>query len=385
MTYGWILADGLLYVCLSLVLGTFLLGMIHPAYQPGIHMPKKALTGMIIGIMLLSAMPMLQVIMFFVTAFDYTFGFVLSYVLGSYNAGHGWLATIICGLLLIIVLYQRVWNDRPRLMSAIGLMLAIGMVAGIGYTSHSSSLYGLTGFLTHSVHLLSVMLWLGVLFVVAWFTKQSDRSENSERLGHGQSDNWKAWLSWMSPFAMICYIAAIASGLLMMLSFTDNYAGSLAVPFGQALLIKHALLLPLTALAATNSFLLKGYLARQPDWSPVRWLRVETVFALLVLLGTAYLSNQSPPHDLVAAVDSQAIALSPLWTLFYEPFGQATLYGVLQLGWSLTAIAVALLALVLVIAGVWMLVRFRSTWTSLGLLICSAISLYTAVMLSVHP
>ncbi len=379
MLYGVILADLLLYVCLSLVLGTLLLGMIHPAYQPGIHMPKKALAGMIIGIMLLSAIPMLQVISFFVTEFDYTFGFVLSYVLGSYNAGHGWLATVICGSLLIIVLYQRVWNDRPRIVSAIGLLLTLGMLAGIGYTSHSSSLYGLTGFVTHSVHLLSVTLWLGVLFVVAWFTKRSDRSDNSR-----SDNNWQAWLGWMTPFAMICYIAAIASGLLMMLSFTDNYVGSLAVPFGQALLIKHALLLPLTALAATNSFLLKGYLARHPDWSPLRWLRIETVLALLVLLGTAYLSNQSPPHDLVAALDSQVIPLSPLWTLFYEPFGQATMYGLLQLGWSFTGIAIALLALVLVIAGIWMLVRFRSIWTSLGLLVCSAISLYTAVMMSVH-
>ncbi len=371
MLYGMMLADLILYICLSLVLGTLLLGAIHPSLQPGINMPKKAVAGMIIGIMILSAAPMLQVIYFFVTEFDYTFGFVLAYVLGSYNAGHGWLITVICGLLLIILLHQRVWNQRPRLQSAIGLILAIGMLAGIGYTSHSSSLYGFTGFFTHSVHLLSVTLWLGVLFVVAWCTKRPE--------------NWQAWLSWMSPFAMICYIAAIASGLLMMLSFTDNYAASLAVPFGQALLIKHALLLPLTALAATNSFLLKGQLARQPQWNPVRWLRVETILAFLVLVGTAYLSNQSPPHDLVAALESGVIPLSPLWTLFYEPFGQASLYGLVQLGWSFTGVAIAVLALAFVLAGVWMLVRFRSVWTSLGLLVCSAISLYTAVMLSVHP
>ncbi|WP_322906024.1 copper resistance D family protein [Paenibacillus sp. SGZ-1009] len=370
MLYGMMLADLLLYVCLSLVVGRLLLGIMQPDQQPGIDMPRKWLIGMIIGMMILAAMPMIQVIVFFVTEFDYKIGFVLAYVLGSYNAGHGWLMTVICGLLLIIVLGQRVGTSRPRSLSAIGIVLAIGMLAGIGYTSHSASLYGWSGFITHSVHLLAVTLWLGVLFVVAWFTKRPG--------------NWQTWLGWMSPFAMICYVAAIASGLLMMLSFTDNYAGSLAVPFGQALLIKHALLLPLTALAATNGFVLKWRLAQQPQFNPLRWLRIETVFALLVLLGTAYLSNQSPPHDLVPALESKAIALSPLWTLFYEPFAQVVAYGWLHLNGSFIGICAALLAIILVVAGILLLVRCRSIWTTIGLLVCSAISLYTAVMLSVH-
>ncbi len=370
MLYGVIIADFILYICLSLVFGALILEIVKPEYQPGIRMPKQALLWMIVGIMLLSALPMINVMNFFITQFNYKVGFVLSYVLGTYNAGHGWLITVICGLLLIIVRYQRIWTHAARQQSMIGFVLALGMLAGIGYTSHSASLYGFTGFVTHSVHLLSVTMWLGVLFVVAWFTNRPG--------------NWGAWLRWMSPFAMICYIAAIASGLLMMLSFTDQYAGSLAIPFGQALLIKHALLVPLTTLAATNSFVLKSRLNRQPDFQPLRWLRVETVLALLVLGGTAYLSNQSPPHDLVQTLESEVIALSPLWTLFYEPFQQASMYGALRIGWSLGGIIAALFGAGLMTIGIWLLVRFRSVWTTIGLLVCSAISLYTAMMLSVQ-
>ncbi|QGG55052.1 copper resistance D family protein [Paenibacillus sp. B01] len=364
----YVLGDFLLYISIALVIGLLFLNLVPEDRKPKVMVTKKQLTWLIAAVVFFSAFPVVNLIIYFVTELKYDVGFVTYRVLRDYNVGHGWIMTVIFALLLGSLVYQRIETKHERLAAVIQLVLSIGMLAGVGYASHSAGLYGYKGFATHSIHLLGVSLWLGILMAVSWFTRGSD--------------NWKRWLAWMSPLAVTCFVVTVASGIVVMLYLSDNYVEGLVVPFGQALLIKHALLLPLIALAITNGFGLRRRLMKEPGFNPLTWLRMESVLALTVFFGTAYLSQQAPPHDLNETLANGEVSVSNLWSFFNGQDLAANAQITFQ--FSALGIVFSLLAIVMATLGIGIMIKRRELWFSFNLLLCSALSLYLAAMLSVH-
>ncbi|HEY7907805.1 MAG TPA: CopD family protein, partial [Thermomicrobiales bacterium] len=105
-----------------------------------------------------------------------------------------------------------------------------------------------------------------------------------------------------SNLALASVACLIATGLYAMTLHTTR-ATILNTSYGQTLLIKHALILPLIATAALNLRVIKPRLgdeARARRWLP-RLLGIEAALGLAVLLVTATLTQLPPAHLLTGA------------------------------------------------------------------------------------
>lgn len=81
----------------------------------------------------------------------------------------------------------------------------------------------------------------------------------------------------------------------MTLVITD-YTNSWLFPYGQALLIKHILIIPLLIYAIINGIFVKRKIKRDPNFNPKTWTRIECIIILLIFTVTAVLGQQAPPN-----------------------------------------------------------------------------------------
>lgn len=225
-----IISETLLYLCFSLLMGAFLLSLVPHSYKPEIRIPKGILMSATGGIALFSFIPVLSLILHLY----HDLGFLTTFqsVLYTFEVGKVWILTFILANLLFIYI---VWIDyRKRTIYAlIGLAFTFLLILALGWSSHASSLDQSKGFLIHSAHFTAVSVWVGVLIVVSWFsTNQS---------------NWLSFLRWFRPLAMIGFAATILTGLILMSFVVEfkEYPTSWSISYGQALLLKHLLILPL--------------------------------------------------------------------------------------------------------------------------------------------
>ena len=125
-----------------------------------------------------------------------------------------------------------------------------------------------------------------------------------------------------------------------------DYTNSWMIPYGQTLLIKHLLIIPLLVYATINSLLIKKKLIKEVDFDPRPWTRIESIVILLIFSTTAALGQQSPPHETVITNDG----VSKLFFMFYQGkfYPEMTLQMVVNSN-SLFLMILAVLLLVLII------------------------------------
>jgi putative copper resistance protein D len=169
-------------------------------------------------------------------------------------------------------------------------LLTLILLIAFGYASHSASIYGWTGFAAHTTHFISAMVWIGVLFVIGWFTVELK--------------NWAPFMKWFTPLAIVCVSLTIIAGLLLMSRLSPYYVSSWITSFGQAMLIKHLLIVPILALALINTFLL-----RIETTKTLSWMRAESIVIILLLVVTAFMGQQEPPHGNIKAILDDGPAL----------------------------------------------------------------------------
>ena len=77
-------------------------------------------------------------------------------------------------------------------------------------------------FSINTAHFLAVSVWVGILFVVSWFSKNHS--------------NWLNFLKWFTPVAIVCFVITVISGLFFMTVVVEfkDYANSWMLPYGQA-------------------------------------------------------------------------------------------------------------------------------------------------------
>lgn len=316
------ITESLLYICFALLAGLGLLQLVSEDKRPAIHLPAFVVPLCIILIALLSYGPIHEAAYENAIAFNLSYFEMVKSIILDLQLGQAWLWTLIGSIGLLCIHTIPVFK-QDRHMPKVSFLILLLLMIWFGYASHAASLSTLKGLLVHSAHFIGVTLWLGVLFVIAWFTKAPT--------------HWQPFLNWFSSFAIANVLLVLVAGLTLMTFTTPHYVSSWILPYGQMLLIKHIVIIPLLWLGFTNGFLYKKYYLKQMQlhpsdlsYNPLKWLRVESIIALMVLIVTAIMGQQSPPHSLAETLQTETP--SPLFFYFFNSSYSPDIKLGLQLG-----------------------------------------------------
>ncbi|WP_144509806.1 copper resistance D family protein [Bacillus sp. FJAT-22090] len=359
------ISEALLYMCFALLMGSYIFTLFPADLKPKIVVPKTAKIWAVAGIILFSFMPLLDLVIFLYD--DYGLFQSLKSIIFTFEVGKSWLFMAIITLILGLYIY---FFDRKTaaIYSIVGIILLFVLIGGVGWSSHASSIYPVRGFLTHFTHFASVVIWVGVLMVISWF------STNTE--------NWLRFLKWFHIVALYCFSIVIITGLSLMTFSMEwsAYPDSWMLSYGQSLLIKHLLIIPLIGYAFINGIVMKKKLQKDADFDPRPWTRIEFFIILLIFTATAALSQQSPPSNLAHILSSEGI--SPLFALFYDGAVQPSLN--VQFTPEFDGVLLGFVAFLFLIVSILSFFKKMPPIFSFIMSILVVISAYLAILLSVH-
>jgi putative copper export protein len=302
------LTEFILYICFSLLIGSIVLQLVPENKRPLLNIPNKILY-LAAGLIPLTAfLPVISTAE--ILSADNGFWFILKNILFTFDIGKNWLFIALISTILIRVLVSKQFKTNKNLMT-LSLLLILLMLLGYTKSSHAATITEWQGFLFHTLHFLAITVWIGILLVVSWFSKNKN--------------NWFTFLKWFTPVAVVCLIITFIAGYFTMgidinsyddpsASILQEYKNSLIVNYGQALVIKHILIISLVLFAILNGILFRKR-HNQDSFNPLRWARVESVYALIVFGLTAFMGQSWPPHQIYSLIKSYGP--SPLFTAIY--------------------------------------------------------------------
>ena len=223
-----IVTEAILYVCFSLLVGGLLTNAVPSDRKPPVRIPKPLLAASALSVGVLSFGPVYAVATYL--AGEIVFWTILRSVVFDFQVGKAWLMTLAVSLILFFLIS---FNDlsRSRLLSRVAIGWAGLLIILVGWASHAASQAPVAGFIAHTLHFAAVCTWTGILLTIGWFSKEPT--------------HWEAFLRWFTPLAIVCVVVAAAAGLWLMQIIVPEYVNSWLLPYGQALLVKHLLLVPL--------------------------------------------------------------------------------------------------------------------------------------------
>lgn len=359
MTY-W-LGEPLLYLCFAVVFGW--LTVIRARETDAVsRMPVTLIQASVIGIGVFSFLPVLRIIMFF--AEDAGFVATLKSVLFTTTEGKAYAWTLLfCLMLLFVIKFGAPAHNKQVWPWILCVILCLGLTITVSWTSHMTANYGLPGLFANLVHVLAVMVWSGTLIAAGWF--KADGS------------SWSKFLSWFHILAMIAMVLIMASGWLLTATIAPEYVNSFALPYGQALLIKHLLILPLLIFALMNGVLVKRKLSRDPSFQPFAWARAESFIVLAIYVITGYMNQQHAPLEVSETLrDAPA---SPLFLRFHQGYQDAAL----RLQWEPVGMICVIIALGCLAGMLLMFRNNKNAYLSITLGLFFVLMAYLAVMTSI--
>ena len=102
------ISQALLYLCFSLLVGSLILSLIPNNYLPSLRVPKFVLVLSIIGIIIFSFFPVLQILLYLIP--NQGLSDTLQSVLLTFEVGKAWFFTFIVSVILL--LYITVFDYR---------------------------------------------------------------------------------------------------------------------------------------------------------------------------------------------------------------------------------------------------------------------------------
>ncbi|RSK47928.1 copper resistance D family protein [Bacillus canaveralius] len=358
-----VISDTLLYLCFALLIGSFLLYLVPAGKRPDIHVPKGVLMAATGGIAIFSFIPVLSLILHLYQ--DIGLSQTTQSVLFTFEIGKAWIFTYLISNILFIYI---VWFDyrKKQLYAYVGIFFTVVLILALGYSSHATSIVEWKGFLTHTSHFTAISVWVGILIIVSWFSK--DHS------------NWLRFLKWFTPVAMVCFTVTIISGLILMSVVTDfkDYTNAWMIPYGQALLIKHLLIVPLLVYATMNSLFIKNKLRSDENFNPKPWTKIESVVILLIFSATAAMGQQSPPHETLVTDTS----VSKLFKIFYQGEFQPGM--TVQLILNTTSVSLIILSVLFLVLALFTLIKKAPAMLSFCMSILFVLSSYLSLIISIQ-
>ncbi|MCI3927040.1 CopD family protein [Paenibacillus sp. TRM 82003] len=277
-----------LYVALAAVVAFAYLRFLPAGKAPALRVPPGA-EAAAVGLVALAALASAAwTAREWSASFDAPFPTVALQVLQGTSQGVG---------LLGALLFAALWYGADALAPHAArrwlfLLAAAGLAVSTAAATHAATL-STAAFLAQAAHLLAVSAWLGGLLVVGWFAAPPERA----------AAGWRSFYGWYTPLAVACVVIVVATGFVLMDAFSNAYVSAWTLDYGQVLLLKHLLFVPLLAFAAVNGLWIgpkaKRAGAGEPGgFDPRPWLRAESVIALALFAASAALSRQAPPHNL---------------------------------------------------------------------------------------
>lgn len=359
MSYYWI-TEPLLYFAYALLAGLTVMALIPRSRTPGVSVPVWLGPAASITVAACSFIPLLKIIMFFKDDIGFWQSFKSIMFKFSEGEHYAWILVLSIVMAVLTVTVRRNPGSMLRWLMPVALL---GIAAAMSSFNHAASLFESVGQLAFFGHFTAMAIWSGTLLLAGWFGKELDR--------------WDAFLRWFHPMAIICVIIVIGSGLFLMTGVTPDPVNSWALSYGQALLVKHILILPLLLFGFVNGYMVRRKLSRDRSFRPQRWAKSEAILIGLVYIVTGYMNQQPAPHE----VADTLVVYGPAPT--FEWFHPGYASGSLTFGWSWYGIVSLGIGLVLL----WNVIRaFRKNRSALeGLLsgLAAAILLYSGLMFSV--
>jgi len=368
------IAEFLLYVSFSLLAGGLIFYIIPSSNWPVVNIPNRLIRICPLAITILSFAPLLPIIIGY--ADDIGLWQSIVTILFTFSLGWNWIFTVILSILLFCLLkFGHPEKNRP--LAIIGLIIIIFLITVLSKSGHAAALAGSKGWISHTLHFLAVSLWIGPLQIVAWFSKGTS--------------NWQAFTKWFTPFALICVTTIMVSGFITMQvglntytpenpSTANQYLDSWMTNYGQALLIKHLLLIPLFAFAVISSCAIRWMVSRDTRYNPIRWIRLEAIIGVIIFSVTAYLGQQEPPHRIPGMIT--VFGPSPLFDVVYQGAIDPEMSLLLYFSWAnYVLFFFAFISLLFIII---MAIRKASLIVTLAFALVLVVSTYLGLMLGVQ-
>ncbi|PKC52600.1 hypothetical protein RhiirA1_481147 [Rhizophagus irregularis] len=185
-------------------------------------------------------------------------------VVFTFEIGKAWLFITFISVILICVLLAKNLETNKKL-TIWAIFLTLLMLLGYGRSSHAATITEWQGFVFHTLHFLAVTVWIGILLVISWFSKNKN--------------NWLNFLKWFTPIAITCLIITIVAGYFTMEIDIDSYD--------------------------------------DPNASVIQELmELESVYALIVFGLTAFMGQSWPPHQIYLLINTEGA--SPLFETLYS-------------------------------------------------------------------
>ncbi|MFJ8064529.1 copper resistance D family protein [Psychrobacillus sp. NPDC096426] len=359
------ISEALVYTCFALLMGSYIFSLFPSDLKPKIMVSQKIKLLAVAGIAIFSFTPLLNLVTFLYE--DYGLWQTLYSIIFTFGVGRAWLFLAIFSIILGLYIF---FFDKKTasIYSIIGILLIFVLIAGLGWSSHASSISPVKGFITHFTHFASVVVWVGILMIVSWFSRNTE--------------NWVNFLKWFHVMALYCFAIVIITGLSLM-NFSmewSAYPDSWMLSYGQSLLLKHLLIIPLIGYAFINGIIMKRKLQKESNFDPRPWTKVEFFIILLIFTATGALSQQSPPSNLAHILSSEGI--SPLFALFYDGDIQPSLN--VQFSPELNGILLGIVAFCFFVVSIISFFKKMPPLFSFLLSILVVISAYLALLLSVQ-
>ncbi|WP_349408422.1 copper resistance D family protein [Pseudalkalibacillus sp. SCS-8] len=294
-----ILFKAVLYIVYSLLVGGLLLESIPSNQKPKVTISKELLLWLIGTVPVITFVLMLDIIRYLSESIGYWETFTS--VLFTFTIGKAWLASVLVSIILFLLVYKNNLSNNT-FYARLGLFLMAILIGTYSFASHSASLYPVLGFLAHFIHVSAIVSWVGVLLYVSWSADPNSR--------------WLPFLNWFTPFSIGTVLILTGGGLLINEIVAPQYVDSWVLDYGQALLIKHLLLIPLFLYAIIHSIYLKKSIKLRGSAHIQRSLKGETIIILFVFAVTGFLSQQVPPHEVWRTLLQEEP--SPLFMLQYD-------------------------------------------------------------------
>lgn len=276
-----ILSQFILYVSLSVLMGTFIMRLIPTSLKPDISISTRLIYVSLWTIPIVTFAPILQLLVILTKQFG-LFPSLLK-IITNYQVGHSWLASTLLTLILAALLTVS-QKRASHLVTIIYLFLLTAIIAAIAFASHAHAMGSTVGFFLDFIHLLAFSIWVGILLQVSFFATSYE--------------NWEEFLKWFSPTAIVALTAVVLSGVFLTETIVPDYITGWSSPYGHWLFMKHVLLVPLIFIIFANGVLIKLQLSK-PNFNPTIWTKMEAVLLLFILLVTAIYSEQQPPMPFV--------------------------------------------------------------------------------------
>ncbi|MCM3441642.1 copper resistance D family protein [Metabacillus halosaccharovorans] len=345
------------YMLFSYLVGYIFLQFIPQFSKPVIQVTKQSLLLSVLGIIVLTFLPVVQVITFF--SEDGLFSLTAYSILTEFQVGISWLY----GSFFAVLLWMTIYVEGPKYLQAFFILV---MIISVGYASHASTLDALPGLLSHSIHFLTITIWFGILLHVGWLAKEIN--------------NLHAFLRWFTPLSIVLIVILTISGISLMLFVVEprDYTNSWVLTYGQMLLLKHISIIPILVFGLINGFLSRKT-KHDENFNPIKWIQAETFILMIVFFITGVLGTLPPPHQVNATFLQEGPAnwIEPILGLNIQaPFN-------VQLDIGLQSIVLLIIAVLFIMMMIVSFFKKISPMIALSFGIAFIIATYLGLMFSI--